>query len=120
MVRHDAPALLEVDELVHLVYKAGQYSYEYNIIQKTGRMGPIGTITLTQEMSHIPPNAYKQSDHRLGFYVDQAAIYDRRVRDLLLKAKVGDPPHLHGLFYQHASGRGEPQYFPFVQQFLGV
>lgn len=120
MVRHDAPAVLEIDELVHLVYKAGQYSDEYNVIQKTGRAGPIGTITLTQELSRVPPNAYKQSDHRLGFYIDQAAEYDRRIRDLLLKRKVGDPRDEHGLFYQHASGRGEPAYFPTVQKFLGA
>jgi len=120
MVRHDPPALLEIDELVHLVYKQGVYSDEYNIIQKTGRMGPIGTITNTQELSRIPPNAYKQADHRLGFYIDQAAEYDRRIRNLLLKAKVGDPAHIHGVYYQSAAGRGEPLYFPTIQKFINV
>src|SRR5260221_5339342 len=57
MVRHSAPAVLEVDELVHLCYGRNVYSDEYNVIQKTGRAGPIGSITLTQELSRIPPNA---------------------------------------------------------------
>ena len=119
-VRHDAPALLEVDELVHLVYKQGDYSHEYNIILKTGRSLPVGVITLTQELSKIPANAYKQSNHRLGFYVDQAAEYDRRIRNSLLKAKLDDPRDPYGLWYQHMNGRGVPDYYPTIQKFLGV
>lgn len=119
-VRKDAPAVLEIDELVHLVYKAGQYSQEYNTILKTGRSLPVGVITLTQELSKIPSNAYKQSNHRLGFYVDEAAEYDRRIRNGLLKAKMGDPKDIHGFWYQHINGRGEPEYAPSIQKFLGV
>jgi hypothetical protein len=119
-VRHDAPAVLEIDELVHLVYRAGQYSDEYNIILKTGRSLPVGVITLTQEMSKIPANAYKQSQHRLGFYIDQAARYDLQIRNALLKAPVGDPKDQYGFFYQHINGRGKPEYFPSIQKFLGT
>lgn len=121
-VRKDGPAVLEIDELVHLVYKQGHYSDEYNIILKTGRSLEVGVITLTQEMSKIPANAYKQSNHRLGFYIDQAAEYDRRIRNALLKAKVEDPPErdYYGFYYQHQNGRGNPMYFPTIQKFLGV
>ena len=119
-VRKDAPAVLEIDELVHLVYSRGLYSDEYNIILKTGRSLPVGVITLTQEMGRIPANAFKQSNHRLGFYIDKASRYDRQIRDALLKAQVDDPAHPYGVYYQHQNGRGEPEYFPSIQRFLGT
>jgi hypothetical protein len=119
-VLHSPPALLEIDELVHLVYKRGTYSDTYNIIQKTGRSLPIAVITLTQELSRIPPNAYKQSTHALGFYIREAAEYDKRILNLLLGAKVQNPHHPFGVYYQHERGRGEPSYFPSIQKFLGV
>jgi len=110
--------ILEIDELVHLVYKRGVYSDEYNIILKTGRSLPVGVITLTQEMGRIPANAFKQSNHRLGFYIDQASRYDRQIRDALLKAKVDDPKHPYGVYYQQQNGRGDPEYFASIQKFL--
>lgn len=116
----DPPAVVEIDELVHLVYKPGLYSEMYNRILKTGRSLPVGSITLTQELGKIPGNAYKQSKHRLGFYIDKAAEYDRRVRNNLLKAKVDDPPDPYGLYYQHRSGRGDPRYYSSIQEFLGL
>jgi energy-coupling factor transporter ATP-binding protein EcfA2 len=118
-VRQDAPAFLFIDELVTLCYKRNQYSDEYNILQKTGRSLPVGSITLTQELSKIPGNAYKQSVHRLGFYLDAAAEYDRRICHSLLKAKVEDPVDPYGFHYQHINGRGEPTYFESIQHFLG-
>lgn len=118
MVRHHGPAVLEVDELVHLCYGRGTYSDEYNTILKTGRGIKVGVITLTQELSKIPSNAFKQSDHRLGFYIDKAAEYDRRIRDALLKSKVDDPNDEYGFYYQHKNGRGEPKYYPSIQKFL--
>ena len=124
MVLQDAPAVLEIDELVHLVYKGGKgmgaYSGKYNEIQKIGRSLPIAVITLTQELSRIPPNAFKQSTHVLGFYIREAAEYDRRILNLLLGAKVGNPVHPFGLYYQHERGRGEPEYHSSIQHFLGV
>lgn len=125
MIRQDATssdvsgAFLFIDELVTLCYKRNQYSDEYNILQKTGRSLPVGSITLTQELSKIPGNAYKQSVHRLGFYLDAAAEYDRRICHSLLKAKVEDPVDPYGFHYQHINGRGEPQYFESIQHFLG-
>lgn len=117
-VRHDGPAILEIDELAHLIYKRGTYSDEYNVIQKTGRSLGVGTITLTQELSRIPPNAFNQSTHRISFYLE--GRYNQMVRNDLLKWKVEQPPDWHGLHYQHINGRGEPRYYRNIQQMLGV
>jgi len=119
-VRHDPPAVLEIDELVHLVFKRGEYSDEYNIIQKTGRSLGIGSITLTQELSKIPSNAYKQAVHRLGFYLE--GRYDKLIRNDMLKVegKIEQPPDEHGVYYQHINGRGDPRYYSTIQKFLGV
>jgi hypothetical protein len=117
-VRNDGPALLEIDELGHLAYKRNSYSDEYNIIQKTGRSIGVGTITLTQELSRIPPNAYNQAVHRIGFYVE--GRYNQMIRNDLLKWKVEQPQDWHGMYYQHINGRGEPQYHKNIQHFLGV
>ena len=120
MVFRAGPSVLEIDELVHLVYKSHQYSDEYNKILKLGRSRDIGVITLTQELSGIPPNSYKQSNHRLGFYIDDAAEYDFRIRNRLLKYPVKNPKDKYGLYYQHRDGRGIPEYYPSIQKFLGV
>ena len=122
-IRQDAKnggAVLELDELRALVYKTGQYSDELNTILKTGRCTPLGTIALTQELSKIPANAYKQATHRLGFYIDDASRYDKQLWRALLKANVPDPADEYGLYYQHEKGRGKPDYFPTIQKFLGV
>lgn len=121
-VRQDAPALLMIDELVALVYggRRRDYSDEFNIIQKTGRSLPIGTIINTQELSDVPPNAFKQADHVLGFFLREAARYDWQIRNALLGAKVENPRHKWGVYYQHKEGRGDPLYFPTIQKFLGV
>ena len=115
-IRHDAPALLEIDELVHLCYKRTEFSDEYNIIMKTGRSLPVGSITLTQELSKIPGNAYKQSVHRLGFYLE--GEYDIRIRNNMLKYKVEQPLDQYGVYYQHINGRGIPEYASCIQEFL--
>lgn len=118
LIRHSGPAILEIDELVHLCYGRNTYSDEYNIILKTGRSLKIGVITLTQELSRIPPNAYKQSNHRLGFYIE--GRYDKMIRDDLLKWKVADPPDTFGFYYQNRDARGQPRYYRTIQEFLGV
>jgi energy-coupling factor transporter ATP-binding protein EcfA2 len=122
-IRQDAKnggAVLEIDELHMLVYKPGLYSKELNTILKTGRSIPLGTIALSQEMSKIPANAYKQAVHRLGFYIDNAARYDKQIWQSLLKSRVEDPPDEFGLYYQKEKGRGEPDYFTDIQEFLGL
>lgn len=117
-ILRDAPAIVLIDELVHLKY-GRVYSPKYEEIQKTGRSKHIITLTGTQELGKIPGNAYKQASHRFGFYVDKAAQYDRLVLNLLLKAKVDDPRDEWGFYYQSEKGRGEPLYFSSIQQFLG-
>ena len=120
-VRQDAPAVLEIDELVHLVYKRGVYSDEYNIILKTGRSLPIGSISLTQELSKIPQNAFNQSVHRLGFYLE--GRYNQMIRNDLLKTqmKAGTQPEDEwGFWYQHQNGRGDPHYSKTIQEWLGL
>jgi hypothetical protein len=119
-LRRDAPALLEIDELHTLVYKRDCYSPEFNRILKTGRSAPIGTIALTQELSKIPANAYKQAIHRLGFYIDKASRYDRQIWQALLKDQLDDPADEFGLYYQHQNGRSAPRYYENIQQFLGI
>lgn len=118
MVRHDPPAVLGIDELVHLVYRRGIYSDEYNIILKTGRSLPIGSISLTQELSKIPQNAFNQSVHRMGFYLE--GRYNHLIRNDLLKWKVEQPPDEWGLYYQHMNGRGQPEYARTIQEWLGL
>ena len=118
-ILRDAPAIVLIDELVHLRYKASLYSPKYEEMQKTGRSKKIITLTGTQELGKIPGNAYKQASHRFGFYVDKAAQYDRLVLNLLLKAKVEDPRDEWGFYYQGEKSRGDPLYFSSIQQFLG-
>jgi hypothetical protein len=118
-IRHDAPAILEVDELLHLVYKRGTYSDEYNVIQQTGRSLGVGSITLTQKLSKVPPQAYEQAVHRLGFYLE--GRYNKLIRDDMLKTeKLEQPADEHGVYYQHINGRGTPRYYSTIQKFLGV
>jgi hypothetical protein len=117
-VRKDPPAILLVDELASLTYKRNEYSEQYNLITKWGRGLPVGSIALSQELSKIPNNAYKQSTHRLGFYLD--GRYDKMVRNDMLKWKVDDPPDQFGFYYQHINGRGQPLYYSSIQDFLGV
>lgn len=117
MIRHDAPAFVLIDELYSLVYKRNEYSREFNILQKTGRSLPVGTIVLTQELSKIPANAYKQSVHRFGFYIE--GEYDTRIRNQMLKfPKLPNPDHEFGFYYQHIKARGEPAYYESIQTFL--
>lgn len=119
-VRKDPPSILLIDELASLTYKRNEHSEQYNLITKWGRALPVGSIALTQELSKIPGNAYKQSTHRLGFYLE--GEYDIRIRNNMLKNKVKDPPEsdLYGFYYQHINRRGEPLYYSTIQEFLGI
>lgn len=115
-IRHDAPAILLIDELYSLVYKGKTYSDEFNILQKTGRSLPVASLICSQELAKVPQNAYKQAVHRLGFYLD--GRYDRMIRNDLLKCKVDDPADPYGFYYQHQNQRGQPDYFKTIQHFL--
>lgn len=117
-IRKDPPSLLEIDELSSLTYKRNEHSDQYNLICKMGRGLPVGSIACSQELSGVPSNAYKQSTHRLGFYLE--GEYDRRIRNNMLKHKVEDPPDQYGVYYQHINGRGMPAYYETIQKFLGL
>lgn len=119
MILHDAPAIVTVDELVHLRYRGRLYSPKYEELQKTGRSKHIITLTCTQALARIPPEAYEQATHRFGFYIDKAARYSQQALHALLKAKVPDPPDEYGFWYQSEKGRGDPLYFSSIQVFLG-
>ena len=109
-----------VDELYTMKYKGvGNYSDMYSIIQRAGRGKGITTITHTQKLGKIPPDAYEQAVHRLGFYME--GTYNKFIRSELLKAeRVPNPSDNFGFYYQHKDGRGEPQYFRDIQHFLGM
>ena len=78
---------------------------------------PVGSISLTQELGKIPSNAYKQSTHRLGFYLE--GDYDKRIRNDMLKKKVEQPPDFYGFYYQHKDNRFDPTYFKSIQDMIG-
>lgn len=115
---HNGPGIVMIDELYHLCYSRNEYSHNYDIIVKMGRSLKIGVITLTQELSKIPQNAFTQSDHRLGFYLE--GRYNKMIRNDMLKFEVDQPKDQFGFWYQHKNGRGEPPYFRDIQSFLGV
>jgi len=115
-IRKDAPAFLCVDELHSLCYGRNAYSDEYNLIQKWGRAAPIGVVTGTQELVRIPPNAFKQSTHRLRFYME--GRYDRSIANDMIKRKVEEPVDPFGVYYQHINRREEPLYFKDIQTLL--
>ena len=113
------PAVLMIDELYVLKYKGAQnYSDMYATLQCAGRGRDITTITHTQKLAKIPPAAYEQATHRLGFYMD--GLYNRSIRSELLKSeKVPNPVDTFGFYYQHVNGRGNPPYYRDIYEFLG-
>ena len=113
------PAVLMIDELYVLKYKGAQnYSDMYSVLQRAGRARGITTITNTQKMGKIPPDAYEQATHRLGFYMEGS--YNRLIRSQMLKSeRVPQPVDTWGFHYQHINGRGEPHYYRNIYEFLG-
>jgi len=114
-----APAVILIDELYVLKYKGvGNYSNMYSVIQRAGRARDITTITHTQKLGKIPPDAYEQSTHRLGFYME--GTYNQFIRSQMLKMeRIPNPIDTYGFHYQHINGRGIPPYYKNIQQFLG-
>jgi len=117
MIFNHPPAVLMVDEL-YVLKRKNMYSEMYTILQRAGRARGITTISHTQKLAKIPPDAYEQSTHRLGFYME--GTYNKYIRSELLKSeRVPNPTHEHGFHYQHINGRGEPFYYHSIQHFLG-
>jgi hypothetical protein len=113
------PAIVMIDELYVLKYKGAQnYSNMYSVLQRAGRARNITTITHTQKMGKISPDAYEQSTHRLGFYME--GTYNLFIRSQMLKGeRVPNPTDQYGFHYQHINGRGTPIYYRNIQEFLG-
>lgn len=114
------PCILMIDELHVLKYKGvANYSDAYSVIQRAGRARKITSISHTQKLGKIPTDAYEQATHRLGFYME--GVYNKFIRSEMLKSeRVPMPVDTYGFHYQHINGRGEPEYYRDIQQFLGI
>lgn len=114
------PSILLIDELYALKYKgAGNYSDAYSALQCAGRGRKITTITHTQKFGKINPDAYQQATHRLGFYMD--GTYNKYIRSEMMKCEhCAMPDDKFGFYYQHINGRGNPEYYSSIQDFLGL
>lgn len=119
-VLHDPPAILFVDELVHLCYGKKSFSENYSRIQKLGRMLPVGCITCTQELVDIPRNALGQATHIARFRLNLP--YEQRLMKSVMHAKndLGEPPDAHGFYYSQTTSRAEPEYYRDAQHFLKI
>ncbi len=119
-VMHDPPAILFVDELVHLCYGKRDFSENYARIQKLGRMLPIGCITCTQELVGIPRNALGQATHIARFRLNLP--YERQLMKSIMHASgdLEEPPDYHGFYYGCVLSREEPRYFRDAQSFLKI
>lgn len=117
MVRHDPPAILEIDELLALIYGHRDNSEEMTRITKLGRALPITTISHTQDVVQLPRGVISQPDHIARFMLRHP--YERRVANVLLGGDVAEPP-LYSFWYQHAENGGEPILYKNVQEFLGI
>jgi hypothetical protein len=120
-VRQDAPAILQVDELLFLCY--GQNgSEELTRITKLGRGLPILSIIHTQELVQIPRGVITQPDHVIRMRLKSR--WERRLMDNFLNveedSKLPEPADKYGLWYGHADKDGAPQYYPSIQNFLGL
>ena len=114
------PSILMIDELYTLKYQGtNNYSDAYSVIQRAGRARKITCITHTQKLGKIPADAYEQATHRLGFYME--GTYNKFIRSEMLKfERCPMPSDNYGFHYQHINGRGEPEYYRDIQQFLGL
>jgi energy-coupling factor transporter ATP-binding protein EcfA2 len=120
-VRQDAPAILQIDELLFLCY--GQNgSDELTRIAKLGRGLPILSIVHTQELVKIPRGVITQPDHVIRMRLKSR--YERRLMDDFLnveeESRLPEPSDKYGLWYGHAATDGQPQYYPSIQSFLGL
>ena len=119
-VLHDPPAILFVDELVHLCYGRKSFSENYSRIQKLGRMLPVGCITCTQELVDIPRNALGQATHIARFRLNLP--YEQRLMKSIMhsKADMPEPMDQHGFYFGSTASGAEPLYFRDAQSFLKI
>lgn len=117
-VRHDPPAILQIDELLALCYGKRDTSDEFTRITKLGRALPIATIAQTQELVDIPRGALSQPDHIARFRLKHP--YEIRLLNGMMGKDVDEPKDKYGLWYSYAEVDGEPIYYPSAQHLLGM
>lgn len=114
----DAPAILYIDELVHLIYKKNQPSLAYSKLLKVGRALPVGCVTCTQELAEIPRSTIGQTTHVARFRL--LRDWDRRVIDSVSGSpgRLVEPPDPHGFYYASMRDTGKIEYFWNSQAFF--
>lgn len=117
-IRHDPPAILQIDELLALCYGPRFASPEFTRITKLGRALPISTIAQTQELVDIPRGALSQPDHIARFRLKHP--YEIRLLNGMMGAELHEPDDPFGFYYSHAEKDGSPIYYDSAQTFLGL
>lgn len=114
-IRRDAPAIINIDELLSLCYGRRETSEQFKIIQKLGRDLPIGTMVGTQELVEIPRNAIGQADHYVRFRLKHPYEVSRMNA---IMGEMEEPMDKYGFYYAHADDQGEPRYFSDLTKFF--
>lgn len=117
-VRHDPPAILQIDELLALCYGRRDTSAEFTSITKLGRALPISTISQTQELVDIPRGALSQPDHIVRFRLKHP--YEIRLMDGMMGKQLTEPNDKYGFYYSYAEKDADPIYYDSAQTFLGI
>lgn len=115
-IRRDAPAFIDIDELLSLCYGSRNTSEQFKIIQKLGRDLPIGTMAGTQELVEIPRNAIGQADHYIRFRLRHP--YEISRMNTIMGGVLDEPMDKYGFYYTHADDQGEPRYFSDLTKFF--
>lgn len=120
-IRQDAPAILDIDELLFLCYGPSG-SEELTKITKLGRGLPILTLIGTQELVKIPRGVITQPDHVLRLRLKSR--YERYLIDDFMDVEedehLPEPDDRFGLWYGHADTNERPRYYPNIQKLLGL
>lgn len=117
-IRHDPPAILQVDELLALCYGKRDTSDEFTRITKLGRALPIATVAQTQELVDIPRGALSQPDHIVRFRLKHP--YEIRLMNYMMGQELDEPKDPYGFYYNYAEKDGNPIYYNSAQKFLGL
>lgn len=117
-IRHDPPAILQIDELLALCYGKRDTSDEFTRITKLGRALPICTVAQTQELVDIPRGALSQPDHIARFRLKHP--YEQRLLNGIMGQELDEPSDPWGFYYSFAEKDGNPIYYSSAQKFLGL
>lgn len=116
-ILHEGDAILDIDELVHLLYKRKQISQEYEKLAKTGRSKNIDLLSNTQNLVELPPIVISQSTHLVRFRLLNP--YERRLSKMLLKieGKMIEPEK-YGFYYANMTDMNEANYYSSYELFM--